>query len=276
VSNRLLGRDSENSFRPYLSMSLGAQEVTPLEQAVAYGAIANGGLRMEPYFISKIEDAEGGVIYQHVPRGRRAIKGDTAAWVSQVLAQYVTAGTGRRAALESGQPSAGKTGTAQDFSDAWYVGFTPQLSTAVWMGHPEEKVSMVDIQGRAGTGGWVPARIWGSYMSKALEGEEILPLLEPPPPQRSSQLLYLSDERCAVSIELGPGRGAMEFDLPCAMTKVDLEEGIFLPHPEANCRITELSASGAYRNEYLNCGLVPSRNPVIEAPEAPVGTSAGE
>ena len=68
----------------------------------------------------------------------------------------------------------------------------------------------------------------------------------------------------------------MEFDLPCAMTKVDLEEGIFLPHPEANCRITELSASGAYRNEYLNCGLVPSRNPVIEAPEAPVGTSAGE
>ena len=59
VSNRLLGRDSENSFRPYLSMSLGAQEVTPLEQAVAYGAIANGGLRMEPYFISKIEDAEG-------------------------------------------------------------------------------------------------------------------------------------------------------------------------------------------------------------------------
>ena len=276
VSNRLLGRDSENSFRPYLSMSLGAQEVTPLEQAVAYGAIANGGLRMEPYFISKIEDAEGGVIYQHVPRGRRAIKGDTAAWVSQVLAQNVTAGTGRRAALESGQPSAGKTGTAQDFSDAWYVGFTPQLSTAVWMGHPEEKVSMVDVQGRAGTGGWVTARIWGSYMSKALEGEEILPLLEPPPPQRSSQLLYLSDERCAVNIELGPGRGAMEFDLPCAMTKVDLEEGIFLPHPEANCRITELSASGAYRNEYLNCGLVPSRNPVIETPEAPVGTSAGD
>jgi len=276
VSNRLLGRDSENSFRPYLSMSLGAQEVTPLEQAVAYGAIANGGLRMEPYFISKIEDAEGGVIYQHVPRGRRAIKGDTAAWVSQVLAQNVTAGTGRRAALESGQPSAGKTGTAQDFSDAWYVGFTPQLSTAVWMGHPEERVSMVDIQGRAGTGGWVPARIWGSYMSKALEGEEILPLLEPPPPQRSSQLLYLSDERCAVNIELGPGRGAMEFDLPCAMTKVDLEEGIFLPHPEANCRITELSASGAYRNEYLNCGLVPSRNPVITTSEAPVGASAGE
>ena len=68
VANRLLGRSSEDSFRPYLSMSLGAQEVTPLEQAVAYAAIANGGLRMEPFFISKIEDASGSVLYQHVPR----------------------------------------------------------------------------------------------------------------------------------------------------------------------------------------------------------------
>ena len=267
VANRLIGRDSEDSFRPYLSMSLGAQEVTPLEQAVAYAAIANGGLRMEPFFISKIENSSGSVLYQHVPRGRRAIKATTAAWVSEVLANNVTAGTGRRAGLESGQPSAGKTGTAQDFSDAWYVGFTPHLSTAVWMGHPEEKVSMTDIQGRDGTGGWIPARVWGAYMTSALEQEEIIPFPKAPPPQRKSQLLYLADETCSVDIDLGPERDPMTFDLPCAMAQVDLEAGTFLPHPEANCKMTELSKTGVHRNEYLNCGLVPSRDPVTTTTE---------
>jgi penicillin-binding protein 1A len=260
VANRLMGRDAENSFRPYLSMSLGAQEVTPLEQAVAYAAIANGGLRMEPYYISKIEDASGSVLYHHVPRGRRAIKETTAAWVSEALELNVIAGTGRRARLENGHPSAGKTGTAQDFSDAWYVGFTPQLSTSVWMGHPEEKVPMTDIQGRDGTGGWIPARIWGAYMTRVLQGQEILSLAQPPPPQRNSQLLYLSDEMCTVDIQLD--REVMPFDLPCSMVEVDLDVGVFVAHPEANCRMTELSSAGVHRDEYLNCGLVPSRNPV--------------
>jgi penicillin-binding protein 1A len=262
VANRLLGRDAENSFRPYLSLSLGAQEVTPLEQAVAYGAVANDGLRMEPYYISKIEDASGSVLYQHVPRGRRAIESTTAAWVTEALRQNVIAGTGHRARLESGQPSAGKTGTSQDFTDAWYVGFTPHLSTSVWMGHPEEKVSMTDIQGRDGTGGWIPARIWGAYMTRVLQGQEVLSLARPPPPQRNPQLLYLSDEMCAVDIQLDRDRGAMQFDLPCSMVKVDLNSGSFVAHPEANCRITELSTVGVHRDQYLNCALVSGRNPV--------------
>ncbi len=262
VANRLLGRDAENSFRPYLSLSLGAQEVTPLEQAVAYAAVANDGLRMEPYYISKIEDASGSVLYQHVPRGRRAIKSTTAAWVTEALEQNVIAGTGRRARLESGQPSAGKTGTSQDFSDAWYVGFTPHLSTSVWMGHPEEKVSMTDIQGRDGTGGWIPARVWAAYMTRVLQDQEVLSFGQPPPPQRNSQLLYLSDEMCAVDIQLDQDRGAMQFDLPCSMVEVDLNSGSFVAHPEANCRITELSNVGVHRDQYLNCGLVPGRDPV--------------
>ncbi len=275
VANRLLGRDSENSFRPYLSMSLGAQEVTPLEQAVAYAAIANGGLRMEPYYISKIEDASGSVIYQHVPRGRRAIKSTTAAWVTKALEENVIAGTGRRARLESGQPAAGKTGTAQDFSDAWYVGFTPHLSTSVWMGHPEEKVPMNDIQGRDGTGGWVPARIWKAYMTRVLEGEQILPLSRPPPPQRSAQHLYLPEEMCAVDVQLDRDRGPMQFDLPCSMVEVDLDVGNFVAHPEANCRMTELSSTGVFRDEYLNCALVASRNPVTTTTVPPEGGTDG-
>lgn len=262
VANRLMGRDAENSFRPYLSLSLGAQEVTPLEQAVAYAAIANDGLRMEPYYISKIEDASGSVLYQHVPRGRRAIKSTTAAWVTDALEQNVIAGTGRRARLESGQPSAGKTGTSQDFTDAWYVGFTPHLSTSVWMGHPEEKVAMTDIQGRDGTGGWIPARVWAAYMTRVLQDQDILSFGQPPPPQRTSQLLYLSDEMCAVDIQLDQDREAMQFDLPCSMVEVDHNSGSFVAHPEANCRITELSNVGVHRDEYLNCALVPGRDPV--------------
>ena len=224
---------------------------------------------MEPHFITRIEDAAGSVIYQHVPRGRRAIKATTAAWVSEVLANNVVAGTGRRAQLPSGQPSAGKTGTAQDFSDAWYVGFTPQLSTAVWMGHPEEKVSMTDIQGRDGTGGWIPARVWGAYMTRALQNDEIVPLATPPPPQRNSQLLYLPEETCAIDVDLGLERGLMQFELPCAMTLVDLEAGKFRPHPEANCRMTERSTTGIFRDEYLNCALVATRNPVTTTTEPP-------
>ena len=116
------------------------------EWGVAHGAAASW----------QNKDAEGGCLSACSPDAE--LSKATRQQVSQVLAQNVTAGTGRRAALESGQPSAGKTG-AQDFSDAWYVGFTPQLSTAVWMGHPEEEVSMVDIQGRAGTGGWVGSNL---------------------------------------------------------------------------------------------------------------------
>ena len=131
------------------------------------------------------------------------------------------------------------------------------------MGHPEEKVPMIDVQGRNGTGGWIPARIWGAYMTRVLEGQEILTwTLSPPPPQRSSQLLYLPEELCTVDIDLGPDRGVMPFDLPCSMVEVDLDVGGFVAHREANCRMTERSSTGVYRDEYLNCSLVPGRNPV--------------
>ena len=117
----------------------------------------------------------------------------------------------------------------------------------------------------------MPARIWGAYMTSVLEKETIVPFRKPPPPQRESQLLYLADETCSVDIDLGLERGLMKFDLPCAMAQVDLENGVFLPHPEANCRITELSVTGVHRDEYLNCALVPSRNPVVTAKEPPNG-----
>ena len=151
-------------------MSLGAQEVTPLEQAVAYAAIANGGLRMEPHFITRIEDASGSVIYQHVPRGRRAIKATTAAWVSEVLSNNVVAGTGRRAQLPSGQPSAGKTGNHRPPMRGT-SGFLSAEHCSL-MGHPEEGLILIF---RRDDWRLDSPRAWGAYMTRALQDEEILP-----------------------------------------------------------------------------------------------------
>lgn len=259
VANRMIGRDEANSFLPYPSMSLGAQEVTPLEQAIGYSVLANEGIRMEPYYISRIEDRQGNVIYEHIPRGRRVLSADTAAWVTNTLEANVVGGTGGRARLASGQPAAGKTGTAQDFSDAWFVGFTPQLSTAVWMGHPEEKVPMTNVQGRRGTGGWIPARLWNAYMSRALDGTEVESFPEQPPWARRAQFLFLDSDKCTVEIELYPDEPPLEFELTCNLVDVDTREDKFVPRDDAVCEIPVSGEDGVTRMERVRCSEVRER-----------------
>ncbi|MGY9073504.1 MAG: transglycosylase domain-containing protein [Acidimicrobiales bacterium] len=259
IAGRMIGRDVDNGFQSFPSMSLGAQEVTPLEQAIGYSVLANGGIRMEPYYISRIEDREGNVLYEHVPRGRRVLSEETAAFVTDTLAANVQAGTGTRARLESGQPAAGKTGTAQDFSDAWFVGFTPQLSTAVWMGHPEERVAMRDIQGRSGTGGWVPARLWNAFMSRTLADTPIAEFADRPPMPRRSQFIFLDSDKCIVEIELYPDQPPLEFELTCNLVDVDDDEGEFTPRDDALCDIMVPGEDGLLRRERVRCNDVRDR-----------------
>ena len=146
------------------SLPLGATEVRPLEVASAYATIANGGVRHEPYYIDRIEDASGTVLYQHQAQGARVLGEDIACLATQVLEQNVIRGTGTRAQIPD-QPAGGKTGTTENFSDAWFVGFTPQLATSVWMGNPQERVEMRDVGGRNVTGGSFPAQAWGQFMT---------------------------------------------------------------------------------------------------------------
>ena len=146
------------------SLPLGATEVRPLEVASAYATIANGGVRHEPFYIERIEDSQGNVLYEHTPQGNRAISDDTACLATEVLEQNVIRGTGTRAQVED-QPAGGKTGTTELFSDAWFVGFTPQLATAVWMGNPEARVEMTNVGGRNVTGGSYPSQAWGQFMN---------------------------------------------------------------------------------------------------------------
>lgn len=170
-----------------LSMPIGAFEVLPLDMAAAYATLANDGIYNEPYFIESITGPDGNVLYQHAPNSRRAVSRQTARLAAQVLESNVQSGTGTRAANDF-QPAAGKTGTAQDSADAWFVGFTPQYSTAVWMGATVGRVAMRNVGGIAVTGGSYPARIWGQYMNQVLDGTERVEFREPGPTRRAQAI----------------------------------------------------------------------------------------
>jgi len=122
---------------PYLSLALGCCSVTPLEMAAAYIPFVTGGFRAEPRAILRVEDSEGRVLWENPPRCRRVIPARTASTMREMLREVIRQGTGRSADL--GIPQGGKTGTTQDDRDAWFIGFTPGLVTAVWVGNDDNR-----------------------------------------------------------------------------------------------------------------------------------------
>jgi penicillin-binding protein 1A len=160
-------------FAPNLSIALGSAEVTPLELGMAYAVFANGGSRCEPVFISKVTDTKGSVLESHTCEPIQTIPPRTAYQMTSMMQDVVRRGTGTKAALED-RPVAGKTGTTNDFNDNWFVGYTPNLLAAVWIGF-DAKQSI----GKKETGGRNAAPIWHQFMEGALEGA---PYLEFPLP----------------------------------------------------------------------------------------------
>lgn len=145
-----------------LSIALGTLEVTPLEIAVAYAPFANNGLRPTPLVITEITDAQGQVLEHNEPELVQVLPQTTAYQMTSMLQDAVRRGTGT-AARGLAQPTAGKTGTTNDLEDAWFVGYTPQLLTAVWVGFDNKRPL-----GPKSTGGVVAAPIWKDFMSAAL------------------------------------------------------------------------------------------------------------
>jgi penicillin-binding protein 1A len=139
--------------------------VSPLEMASAYATLSNRGEHVEPTIILRIRDASGKVIWQANPKRTQAIAAGVAYDVTRILEENIKRGTGTKADI--GRPAAGKTGTAQEFGDAWFCGYTPHLSTTVWVGHPEGNISMDDVHGISVTGGSFPAEIWQRFMADA-------------------------------------------------------------------------------------------------------------
>ena len=193
---------------PVLALPLGVFDVTPLDMANAYATIANDGVRVEPYLVERVTRGDE-LIFEHDPKPFRAITPQTARLITEVLERNVNcsagACTGRRAQLTS-HPAAGKTGTGQDNFDAWFVGYTPQLATAVWIGNQDGQFSMrydpsnpdftradyLDVFGEfadAGvTGGSLPAILWGRFMNDYMSSLPVVQFEDPESGRRGQRL----------------------------------------------------------------------------------------
>lgn len=146
---------------PYPSIALGTSEVTPLELTSAYGTFANKGVHVSPIAILKIEDRNGILIDQFVPNYKEAISPQTASIVTNMMEDVINNGTGAGVRRYFQYPAAGKTGTTQDFADAWFVGFTPNMTAGVWVGFDDHRVKFTSSYGQ---GGRAAMPIWAMFM----------------------------------------------------------------------------------------------------------------
>lgn len=152
---------------PVPAIALGGLEegVSPLEMASAYGVFAADGQYAEPFGIQRVVDNEGNEMFSAIITPEQVMEPAVAWLTTDVLKGVITRGTGTAASI--GRAAAGKTGTTQEYRDAWFVGYTPQVSAAVWVGYPEEQREMKDVHGRRVTGGSFPAEIWAAFMKAA-------------------------------------------------------------------------------------------------------------
>jgi penicillin-binding protein 1A len=192
---------------PFLSLPLGAHEVTMLELVSAYGVLANAGRRVDVTGITRIEDRDGNVIYKHALNERRVADPDNVAQLVDMMTGVVLNGTGKNAYLP--RPIAGKTGTTSDHRDAWFIGFVPQLVTGAWLGN-DNNTPMNRM-----TGGWMPAMMWRDFMKEALKN---LPVLAFPNSTRTSPKRGSDEEEIIPSEQ--PPLNAGESEDPGAQKQV--------------------------------------------------------
>ncbi|HEX5799419.1 MAG TPA: PBP1A family penicillin-binding protein [Gaiellaceae bacterium] len=216
----------------FYSIGLGTESVNPLEMARAYATFANGGRRIDSSFprrpnqpraIIEVTDHEGETILVNRPAPRRVLTKGQAAYVNSILQKVVSQGTGTRAQLDD-RPAAGKTGTTENYGDAWFVGYTPELVVAVWVGYPSTlRPMLTQFNGEPVAGGTFPALIWKTFVDRALDREQEEPRSFEPPPllyaapkvvARRGERMLLDNGLCESSVEvvyfsgMGPQRQA--------------------------------------------------------------------
>jgi penicillin-binding protein 1A len=248
----------------FYAIGLGAESVTPLELARAYATLAHGGRRADnsllkdrnrPRVIKSV--ARDGRKRHNTPRGFEALTPMQAGVINDALQKAVQYGTGTRAALKD-RPVAGKTGTTENYGDAWFVGYTPQLAVAVWVGYPTTlKPMLTEFHGEPVTGGSFPALIWKSFMEKAMRGEEPLGFPNPGMPYAAPKLvvrrgggLFLDNGRCRERQEVVyfAGRGPTK-TANCLENEVEVPDVRRLTLAEAQARVDSqpLTAKLVYR-----------------------------
>jgi penicillin-binding protein 1A len=186
----------ESPLPPYLAVALGAAEATLVEMTSAYSVYPNQGVRMRPYSVLKVTDREGNVLEENRPEPKDAIRADTAYVMTSLLRGVVQRGTAAKAAALN-WPIGGKTGTTDDYTDAWFVGFDPDITIGVWTGFDQKRT-----MGPAGTGADSALPIWMEIM-KAWIGKRA----EPPTFDAPGNIVFMSVERGTgnPSLEGAPG-----------------------------------------------------------------------
>jgi penicillin-binding protein 1A len=150
---------------PYLPLALGAADLTLWEHTSAFTVFPDDGVRIEPHLIRRVTTYDGALLEEARPQVTDVVPPDIARTMTAMLEEVVKFGTGVRA-KEMGRPSAGKTGTTNDFTDAWYIGFTPSLTAGVWVGNDDKRISL----GKKETGARAALPIWLEFMKTAVQG----------------------------------------------------------------------------------------------------------
>jgi membrane peptidoglycan carboxypeptidase len=198
--------EERTPIRPFASFATGANEMSPLDMASGMQSLANEGVHMEPYYVDYIDNADGQRLSDHVDPGTQVLERGAALTTVDILKGVLRYGTGRHHPLTDGRPSFGKTGTQEDNTNAWFVGATKQLTTAVWVGDPDAYTPMTYIPefSERGVpkvqGGTFPEEIWQSFMEPAHAGLPFEDWEAPPAPPRPDALLVLPGVECALEI----------------------------------------------------------------------------
>jgi penicillin-binding protein 1A len=222
-------------LNPYFAIGLGADPVSPVEMARAYSTFANDGYRVDgrvfgnrPRGIVRVRDATGKIVDDNRPVRRAVLRRNADAILTNILEGVIRSGTGRRATLPD-RPAAGKTGTTENYGDAWFVGYTPQLTTAVWVGYPNGlRPMLTEYHGDPVAGGTYPAEIWRAFTQVALAGT-------PPEAFPPYQLSYAATRR----VTFRDGRLQLDngYCRETTLVAYFVDQG---PRRTANCRPNEV------------------------------------
>ncbi len=227
----------------YFSLGLGAVAVNPLDMARAYATIANDGVRVDgsltgdrPRVVESVSTRTSGKTRANLPQPERVLAEGQAQLLTSILQDVVESGTGTRARLAD-RSTAGKTGTTDNYGDAWFVGYTPQLVTAVWVGYPNELRPMeTEFGGRPVTGGTLPADIWRRFMTGALRVDEDEPEQFAAPPYLGATSARIVD------------RGGWKLDNGyCPNTRVVAFFSDRVPTQQARCYANEVTVPAVGR-----------------------------
>jgi penicillin-binding protein 1A len=254
--------------------------MSPLDMASGAQTIANKGLHKEPYFVDYVDRADGTRMYTHDDPGVQVLDEGVALTAISTLKTVITNGTGRRYPLANGRPAAGKTGTQEDNTNSWFVGFTPQLTTSVWVGNPNGYIAMNNVPEFVADGvqkvqgGTYPEKIWKLYMDAALIDAPPEDWPPAPPPARPAARLYLPGADClgklvgpdpnATTTTAAPAAGAAGAGSPAGPIEVQLARSVPAQPPPTDPPPPSTSGPPTATTEPA------STAPVATAPPAPV------